>query len=115
MRETAAACLHEGFKLSTESDDTSKLRQTALELLEDNQRGIMVALNQNIDVIISKYCNMHHLSTIQKEEKADKSPAVGGMTNQTKSFAYMHSMSAGADITKYYDFGKSVKSGLGTI
>lgn len=85
------------------------------ELLEDGQRGVMVALNQNIDVIISKYCNLQHLSTIQKEDKPEKGGNAGGSNSQTKSYAYMHSMSAGADITKYYDIGKPVKSGLGTI
>lgn len=52
MRETVAACLHEGFKLMSDDEDISKLQVTFCELLEEENNTVACALGLNIDVII---------------------------------------------------------------
>jgi len=52
MRETVAACLHEGFKLTSDHEDIKKLQETFCELLEEENKTVAAVLAENIDVII---------------------------------------------------------------
>ena len=62
MRETVAACLHEGFILTSDQEDNKKLQVTFCELLEEENKTVASALAANIDVIIKKYANAYAVS-----------------------------------------------------
>ena len=67
MREITAACLHEGFKLSKDSDDIRKLQLTLLELLQDDNKTVIQALIDNLNEVISRYCNTHAQNLVQDQ------------------------------------------------
>lgn len=63
IRVTVASCIHEAFLLAQDDEDTSLLRDSLLELLQDDTKEVMTALCQNLDVIIAKYANAHSILT----------------------------------------------------
>lgn len=68
--------------------------------------------------MIAKYCNQQALNLLKGNLGGDdaKSPFITSGDKNTKSFAYMHSVSAGNKaLVGMYDLGGSVKNGLGTI
>ena len=67
MREITAACLHEGFKLTKDSDDIRKLQLTLLELLQDDNKTVIQALIDNLNEVISRYCNTHAKNQVQEQ------------------------------------------------
>ena len=48
MRTMAASCLHEGFLLATPTEDIKKLQMALCELLEEENKPIVLALIPNI-------------------------------------------------------------------
>ena len=52
MRVITAACVHEGFKLTKDSEDIRKLQDTVLELLQDDNKEVIQALVTNLHEII---------------------------------------------------------------
>ena len=79
MRIVAAKCLHEGFLLASPMEDIKRLQMTLCELLEEENREIILALIPNLKTMILKYCNEYVLSLIP-----DPTPA--GDNTPPKSF-----------------------------
>ena len=52
-----ASCLHEAFKLSSDTEDTSLLRDALHDLLADECTDVLVTIILNLDTIIEKYVN----------------------------------------------------------
>jgi hypothetical protein len=59
IRILTASCLHEAFKLSSDSEDTSLLRDALHDLLADECTDVLVTIILNLDLIIEKYANSH--------------------------------------------------------
>ena len=57
MRVITAACLHEGFLLTSPMEDIKKLQISLLELLDEENKEIMLALIPNIRTLIERFCN----------------------------------------------------------
>ena len=62
MRTVAASCLHEGFLLASPMEDIKKLQMTLLELLDEENKDIILALVPNIKTYIDRFCNDWALS-----------------------------------------------------
>ena len=90
MREVAASCLHEGFLLASPMEDIKKLQMTFLELLEEDNKEIILALVPNMKTLIERYINEHALSLLPDEAPRDND------TTPTKNFALGHSNTFGA-------------------
>jgi len=64
MRAITAACIHEAFQLARPTEDIKKLQMSLLELLEEDNREIMLALIPNIKILITKFCNEYSISQL---------------------------------------------------
>ena len=64
MRTVAASCIHEGFLLASPMEDIKKLQMTFLELLEEDNKDIILALVPNIKTLIERFCNEHAMSLL---------------------------------------------------
>ena len=94
MRTVAAACLHEGFLITQPEEDIKKLQQTLCELLEEDNKDIILALIPNIKTLIERYCNEHALSLLPDAPAAngDSTPTKGGAgSNTAGGFGLAHS------------------------
>lgn len=67
IRVITASCIHEGFLAAQDDEDTSLLRDTLHELMQDDSKEVMTALCQNLEVIIAKYANTHSIVTHQND------------------------------------------------
>jgi len=65
VRKCIASSLHEAFRLITDDDDTSKLRQCFYNFILDNDREIILIINRNLDIMIEKYGNKHTIATFK--------------------------------------------------
>lgn len=52
MRTITAACIHEAFLLASPMEDIKKLQVTLLELMEEENKDIMLALIPNARTLI---------------------------------------------------------------
>jgi hypothetical protein len=59
IKLSIARSLHEAFKLVSNEDDTTLIRQVFINFILDADRNIMLAINQNLPTFIFKYCNDH--------------------------------------------------------
>lgn len=59
IRILTAGCLHEAFKLQSEQEDTTYLRDALHDLMNDKCNDVLVTIVLNVDVIIEKYANYH--------------------------------------------------------
>lgn len=59
IRKCAATSLHEAFKIIEDEEDTSMLRQCFMNYILDNNREILLHINQNLNTIVAKYGNAH--------------------------------------------------------
>lgn len=57
--------MHEAFWIIEDDEDTSKLRQTFVNLIVGNCKEIVLIMNLNLDIIIKKYCNDHALKNFK--------------------------------------------------
>ena len=98
MRTVAAACLHEGFLVTSPMEDIKRLQQTLCELLEEDNREIILALNPNIKTLVERYCNDHALSLLPdpKEANGDNTPTKG--SGAAGGFALAHSNTLGSKL-----------------
>lgn len=62
MRGITAACIHEPFLLASPMEDIKKIQVTLLELLEEDNKDIMLALIPNARILTEKFCNEHAIS-----------------------------------------------------
>jgi hypothetical protein len=99
MRTMAASCLHEGFLLATPMEDIKKLQMTLCELLEEENKAIVLALLPNIKTLITKYCNEHAISLI-----IDPTPAGENTPTKGNFGMIQHSNTGNAFISKINDF-----------
>ena len=88
MRVITAACLHEGFLLTSPMEDIKKLQISLLELLDEENKEIMLALIPNIRTLIERFCNEHAMSQLP-----DTNPT--GDNTPTKAYGLSHSNTAG--------------------
>lgn len=59
-------------------EDIKKLQVTLLELMEEENKDIMLALIPNARTLIQKYCNEHAISQIpDPKDNGDSSPNKG--------------------------------------
>lgn len=59
IKKAIAASLHEAFSLTSQEEDIFRLREALKILLEDSNRDIIVALCENMDVLLNRYTNDH--------------------------------------------------------
>ena len=71
VRILTASCLHEAFKLTSENEDTSLLREALHVLLEDECMDVTVTLLINLDVIIDRYANQHAIQSYSPADYQD--------------------------------------------
>lgn len=57
--------MHEAFKLIEDDEDTSTLRKVLLSYVLDSSREIHSVINNNLDLMILKYGNKHHLENFK--------------------------------------------------
>lgn len=69
-----AGSIHEAFRITTEIEDSQKLRDAFKLLIEMNNRDIIPLLIENLDVSLLKYCNEHAVKTY--------APALGGLKEE---------------------------------
>jgi len=62
MRAVAASCLHEGFLLATPMENIKKLQMALCELLEEDNKDIILALLPQMRTLISSYSNEHTIN-----------------------------------------------------
>ena len=76
MRTITAACIHEAFQLAQPMEDIKKLQMALLELLDEDNKDIMLALIPNIKILITKYCNEHTIGQLpdQSPKNGDNTP-----------------------------------------
>ena len=90
MRTVAASCIHEAFLLASPMEDIKKLQMTLLELLDDDNKEIILALVPNIKVLIERFCNDHSLSLhpdpVQPGEANDTTPTKNYMLHSANTF-----------------------------
>jgi len=65
VRHCAALSLHEAFKLIEDDEDTATLRKVFLSYVLDTSREIHLVINNNLDLMILKYGNKHHLENFK--------------------------------------------------
>lgn len=64
MRAITAACIHEPFQLASPNEDIKKVQMALLELMEEDNKDIMLALIPNLKTLIEKYANEHCIQTL---------------------------------------------------
>jgi hypothetical protein len=69
-----AASIHEAFRITTDTEDSQKLRDAFKYLIEMNNRDIIPVLIENLDVSLLKYCNEHAVKTY--------APVMGGLKEE---------------------------------
>jgi hypothetical protein len=62
MRVVAASCIHEAFMLTSPLENIKKLQMTLLELLEEENKDILLALIPNIRTLIERFSNEHAIN-----------------------------------------------------
>jgi hypothetical protein len=65
IRYCAAASLHEAFKLTTDDEDISYLRQVFISCILDNSREMILLMNSNLVLLIQKYGNKHTIENFK--------------------------------------------------
>lgn len=88
IRAVAASCLHEGFLLSTPMEDIKKLQMAFSEMLEEDNKDVILALLPNMHTLIKSYCNEHAIGLVPEQ-------APVGDNTPTKGFALAHSNTFG--------------------
>lgn len=63
MIRAVAGSIHEAFRVTTDTEDTQKLRETFKMLIEMNNREIIPLIIDNLDTSLLKYCNSHAVKT----------------------------------------------------
>ena len=71
VRILTASCLYEAFKVSTENEDTTLLRDALHEVLEDECTDVLVTIITNLETIINKYANSHAVQSYNPADYAD--------------------------------------------
>lgn len=66
-----ASCLHEAFKLSSDTEDTSLLRDALHDLLADECTDVLVTIILNLDTIIEKYVNNQAIQSYNPADYAE--------------------------------------------
>jgi hypothetical protein len=89
MRTITASCIHEAFLLASPLEDIKKLQQALCELLEEDNRDILLALNKNLKTLILRYSNEHTVNALPEA-------AVIGDNTPTKGFGLAHSNTLGS-------------------
>jgi hypothetical protein len=74
MVKSVAASIHEAFRLSTDSEDSQKLRDAFKLIIEMNNRDTISVIIDNLDVSLLKYCNPHAVKTY--------APSMGGVKEE---------------------------------
>ena len=79
MRAITAACIHEAFQLAGATEDIKKLQMALLELMEEDNKDIMLALIPNIKILIEKFCNEYSIGQLPDQRSGDNTPTKGAM------------------------------------
>jgi predicted short-subunit dehydrogenase-like oxidoreductase (DUF2520 family) len=74
MVKSVAASIHEAFRLSSDSEDSQKLRDAFKLIIEMNNRDTISVIIDNLDVSLLKYCNPHAVKTY--------APSLGGVKDE---------------------------------
>lgn len=90
MRVVAASCLHEGFLLALPHENIKKLQMTLLELLEEENKDILLALIPNTRTLIERFCNDHAMNQL-----SDHAQGNNGDSTPTKGYPLAHSTTVG--------------------
>jgi hypothetical protein len=72
--KSIAASIHEAFRLTTDAEDSQKLREAFKFIIEMNNRDTIPVLIDNLDVSLLKYCNQHAVKTY--------APSMGGVKDE---------------------------------
>ena len=112
MRIVAASCIHEGFLLASPLENIKKLQMTLLDLLEEENKDILLSLIPNIKILIERFCNEHSINQLPD-------PVPAGDNTPTKGFPLAHSNTLGnkmigndfSSLHRKYEIGKG--SGFG--
>ena len=51
------ASIHEAFRMTTDAEDSQKLRDAFKSIIEMNSRDIIMVVIDNLDVSLLRYCN----------------------------------------------------------
>ena len=65
IRTSISSSIHEAFLLYDDEEDTTKLRECLKLLLEENEKAIIVALNENLHISVDRYCNNHAVKMLK--------------------------------------------------
>jgi hypothetical protein len=61
--KTIASCIHEAFLITTDDEDSQKLRDAFKNVIEQNHRESIAAISENFDKSLLNYCNAHAVKT----------------------------------------------------
>ena len=73
IKKAIAASLHEAFQLTTQEEDTFRLREAFKILLEETSRDIITVLCENMDILLNRYSNEHGVKYYAQKVKDQES------------------------------------------
>ena len=77
--------MHEAFKLVEDDEDTGTLRKVFINYVLDPSREIHLVINNNLDLMILKYGNKHHLENFKgRTPYIDSADSDEGSGNNSK-------------------------------
>ena len=65
IRYCAASSLHEAFAIIEDEDVTHSLRKVFINLITDHSREILLLMNKNLSLMITKYGNKHTMENFK--------------------------------------------------
>lgn len=90
----AASCLHEGFLLATPMENIKKLQMAMCELLEEDNKDIILAILPHMHTLIKSYSNEHTIIQVPDPTPTDE-------TTPTKGFGLAHSNTFGGKMNDF--------------
>lgn len=96
----AASSLHEAFAIIEDEDDTNSLRKVFINLITDNSREILLLMNTNLALMITKYGNKHTIENFKGRTPYIDNNSDGSSKGTTpKSKPDINKKSANADFS----------------
>lgn len=89
IKKCAAMSLHEAFKAADDDEDISQIKECFLSFILDDNRDIILIMNQNLDIMIKKFGNKHTIESFKGRtayvENSPKTSGSGSRKNADKT------------------------------